>query len=135
MTGEMPCRQVLIVEDEGMVAMLLEDMLTDLGHEVVATVGEMDRAAELVAEAAIDVAVLDVNLNGEHTYSLATVLKSRGVPFIFATGYGSAGLDEEWRSAPVLQKPFQERDLKRVMREVFERRPGEHLISGSSGLR
>ena len=90
MTAEMFCRRVLIVEDEGMVAMLLEDMLTDLGHEVVATIGQMDGAAELVAEAAIDVAVLDVNLNGEHTYSLATVLKARGVPFIFAT-VSSAG--------------------------------------------
>lgn len=122
MTTEMSCRRVLIVEDESMVAMLLEDMLTDLGHEVVATVGQMDRAAELVAGAAIDVAILDVNLNGERTYSLATVLKSRGVPFIFATGYGAAGLNEEWRSAPILGKPFQAKDLNRVMREVFEHR-------------
>ncbi|MGB6326828.1 MAG: hypothetical protein WBG11_13930 [Methylocella sp.] len=65
---------------------------------------------------------LDANLSGEHTYPLATVLKSRGVPFIFAMGYGTAGLNEEWRSAPVLQKPFQARDLKRVLREVFEHR-------------
>ncbi|MGA7385028.1 MAG: response regulator [Methylocella sp.] len=99
MSGEMFCRQVLIVEDEGAVAMLLEDMLADLGHEVVATVGQLDRAAELVAEAAIDVAILDVNLNGGHTYSLATVLKSRGVLFIFATGYGAAGLNVEGERA------------------------------------
>ncbi|MGH6794216.1 MAG: response regulator [Methylocella sp.] len=120
MTVAKICRRVLIVEDEGMVAMLLEEMLTDLGHEVVAIVGRVDRAVELAFEAAVDVAVLDVNLNGQQIYPVATALKSRGVPFVFATGYDNSGLNEEWRSVPTLQKPFQARDLERVMREVFD---------------
>jgi DNA-binding response OmpR family regulator len=70
--------RVLIIEDEGMVAMLLEDMLTNLGYEVVAIAGRMERAAELVTRADIDVAILDVNLNGELTYSLASALGSGG---------------------------------------------------------
>lgn len=119
MSTEIIHRRVLIVEDEGMVAMLLEDMLTDLGHEVVATVGRMDRAAQLISETSADVVILDVNLNGEQTYSLASVLASRGIPFIFATGYGAAGLNEEWRSKPTLQKPYQARDLDRAMRQAF----------------
>lgn len=112
-------RRVLIVEDEGMVAMLLEDMLADLGHEVVAVVGHMEQAAKLVAEAEIDLAILDVNLNGQHTYPLASTLKSRGVPFIFATGYDSMSLPESLQKAPVLQKPYQQRILERVLREAL----------------
>lgn len=109
-------RRVLIVEDEGMVAMLLEGMLSDLGHHVVGVAGRVDRAAQLISKVPADVVILDVNLNGEQTYSLASTLRSRGIPFIFATGYGSAGLDEAWRTTPVLQKPFIARDLERAMR-------------------
>ena len=119
MSTEMTPRQVAIVEDEGMVAALLEDLLADLGHEVVAIVGRMDRASRLVSETSADVVLLDVNLNGEQTYSLASTLVSRGIPFIFATGYGSAGLKQEWRETPVLQKPFQTRDLERALRQAL----------------
>lgn len=112
-------RRVLIVEDEGMVAMLLEDMLTDLGHEVVAIVGHMERATELVAEAEIDLAILDVNLNGQETFPLASTLMSRGVPFVFATGYDSTSLPESFQKTPVLQKPYQQRILERVLRETL----------------
>lgn len=111
-------RRVLIVEDEGMVAMLLEDMLVALGYEVVAIAGRMERAAELIAEAEFDLAILDVNLNGHKTYSLASTLKSRGVPFIFATGYGSASLPETFQGTPVLPKPYQQRSLERVLRAL-----------------
>ena len=119
--SEQVSRKVLIIEDEGMVATLLEDMLSDLGHEVVGIAGRMVRAAELISETSADVVILDVNLNGEQTYSLASTLASRGIPFIFATGYGSAGLKDEWRSALTLQKPFQVRDLERVMRQTLSK--------------
>ena len=94
MSTEITPRRVAIIEDEGIVAMLVEDMLVDLGYEVVATIGRMDQAAQLVSETSVDVVLLDLNLNGEHTYSLASALASRGIPFIFATGYGSAGQKE-----------------------------------------
>jgi CheY-like chemotaxis protein len=123
MTADASCR-VLVVEDEGMVAMLLEDMLAELGHEVVASASRVDRAAELIEQAAFDVAVLDVNINGQWTYPLAQSLKNRGIPFIFATGYGRSGLQEEWRGAPVLQKPFQTQELDRLLREVLNRTEG-----------
>ncbi|HEX5463462.1 MAG TPA: response regulator [Burkholderiales bacterium] len=112
--------RVLIIEDEGMVAMLLEDMLTNLGYEVVAIAGRMERAAELVTHADIDVAILDVNLNGELTYSLASALESGGVPFVFVTGYSSASLPDSFRVAPVLQKPFLQRTLKCVLDKVMK---------------
>jgi CheY-like chemotaxis protein len=103
--------QILVVEDESMVAMMIEDMLEDLGHQVVATSGRMPDARKLVSDASADLAILDVNLNGEETYPLADSLVARSIPFIFATGYGSSGIKAEWSGVPVLQKPFQSREL------------------------
>jgi DNA-binding response OmpR family regulator len=103
--------QILVVEDESMVAMMIEDMLEDLGHQVVATSGRMSDARKLVSDASADLAILDVNLNGEETYPLADSLAARSIPFIFATGYGSSGIKAEWSGVPVLQKPFQSREL------------------------
>jgi CheY-like chemotaxis protein len=107
MTGNRRSLSVLLIEDEAMIAMLLEDMLADLGHQVAATAGRVDHAMRLSNELPIDLAIIDVNLNGEQTYPLATLLASRQIPFVFATGYGADGLQEEWRNIPVLQKPFQ----------------------------
>jgi CheY-like chemotaxis protein len=111
--------RILVIEDEGIVAMLLEDMLADLGHEVVASASNIERAKTLVDEAEVDLAIVDVNLNGHHTYPLADTLTERGIPFIFATGYGNAGLKTEWQEAKVLQKPFTERDLATVIDETI----------------
>lgn len=113
--------QILVVEDEGMVAMLLEDMLADLGHQVVATVGSIEKASELIGGSGFDLAILDVNLNGHHTYPLAEILKQRGIPFVFATGYGRSGLEAKWKDTPVLQKPFTEQDLQRVIQTAVPR--------------
>lgn len=111
--------RIMVIEDEGIVAMLLEDMLNGLGHEVVASASNIERASALAGEVDIDLAILDVNLNGHHTYPLAETLSARGIPFIFATGYGNAGLKSEWRNAKVLQKPFTERDLARLIGETM----------------
>jgi CheY-like chemotaxis protein len=111
-------RRVLLVEDEAMVAMLLENMLEELGYEVAAITGKASEAAILAREAPIDLAVLDVNLNGEFTYEIAALLRARGIPFLFATGYGNAGLAREWRDVPTLQKPFQLRELRERIDEV-----------------
>jgi CheY-like chemotaxis protein len=116
--AEFRARRVLVVEDEAMVAMLLEAMLEDLGHEVAAIAGKASEAAILAREAPIDLAILDVNLNGEFTYEIAAILRTRGIPFLFATGYGNAGLAPEWRDVPTLQKPFQLRELRERIEEV-----------------
>ncbi|GAM97853.1 response regulator [alpha proteobacterium U9-1i] len=102
-----PRQRVLVVEDEAVVAMLIEDMLADLGHEVAAIAGKLDHALTASRDLPLDLAILDVNLNGQRTYEVAEVLRSRGVPVIFATGYGAGGIDAAWRDAEVLQKPFQ----------------------------
>lgn len=99
-------KRILVVEDEMMVAMLVEDMLTDLGHTVVALASRMDRAVEYAERGEFDLAILDLNLNGEKSYPVAEALRARKVPFLFATGYGEGVLPEIFRDVPTLQKPF-----------------------------
>jgi CheY-like chemotaxis protein len=107
--------RVLVVEDEMMVSMLIEDMLTDLGCTVVGPASRLDEALELAERGGIDCAVLDVNLGGQPIFPVADLLRQKGAPFAFATGYGDAGLREADRGSPVLQKPFREGDLARVL--------------------
>ena len=99
-------KRVFVVEDEIMVRMLLEGMLTDLGHTVTAEAGGIDEALKLAKNADFDVAVLDVNLNNQPVTPVVEVLISRGVPFVFASGYGQRGVPEAYRANPTLQKPF-----------------------------
>ena len=100
-------KRVLVVEDELMIRMLLEGMLTDLGHTVVAQAGGIEEALALAKQAEFDVALLDVNLNNEPITPVVEVLVQRGLPFVFASGYGQRGVPEAYRSSPTLQKPFQ----------------------------
>ncbi len=103
--------RALLVEDESLVAMLIEDMLGELGHEVVVTASRLAEAVELAGELRIDFAVLDVNLHGQSTAPVARLLAARSVPFLFATGYGRAGVEPEYRDHPILTKPFARFDL------------------------
>lgn len=107
--------KVLVVEDEALVSMLVEDMLTDMGCAIVGPAAEIEEALRLAGSADIDAALLDVNLGGRPIFPVADALKIRGVPFAFASGYGEAGLTEDHRGSTVLQKPFREADLRRVL--------------------
>jgi len=119
--SEMKSR-VLIVEDEALVAMLLEDMLIDAGYAVSATASSIPQALELVIGAAadFDVAILDVNLRGKPIFPVAEALAEAGKPFVFATGYGAGSLPEAWRDRPTLQKPFGAGDVERVLAAALE---------------
>lgn len=110
--------RVLVVEDEMMVSMLIEDMLTDLGCVVVGPAARLDEAIALTESEQIDCAVLDVNLGGQPIFPLADILRSKGAPFAFATGYGDAGLRDVDKGSLVLQKPFRETDLARILGEL-----------------
>ncbi|MDB5559865.1 MAG: hypothetical protein JWQ36_2799 [Enterovirga sp.] len=111
--------RVLVVEDEVAISLLLEDMLLEMGCEVVGPAGRLSAAAELAANEQLDIAVLDVNLAGQPIYPVAEALAARGVPFVFSTGYGSAGIDEPFRDRPVLQKPFAQNELERILRSAL----------------
>ncbi len=113
--------RILVVEDEAIVAMLLEDMLAELGYAVVGPVTRLDRALDLAREAEIEAAVLDVNLNGHDTYAVADALSARSIPFVFATGYGAKELAERFRGTPVTQKPFHRDDLDRALGTALRR--------------
>lgn len=110
--------RVLVVEDEMLIGMLLEDMLADMGHDVVAVVPRVNEALAAVQHEAFDVAILDVHLNGQSAFPVAEALIERGIPFVFATGYGERGLPEKYRSRPILQKPFAKDDLERILKPL-----------------
>jgi two-component SAPR family response regulator len=98
---------VFVVEDEALVALNLEDMLDDLGCTVIGTAMRLAKAREMIDEGVdADVAILDVNIAGEPVFPIAEQLVSRGIPIVFATGYGQAGLPTTWHDNPILQKPY-----------------------------
>ena len=109
--GERQRQRILVVEDEPILAITLQDMLEELGYAVVGPAFRIAAAVQLAEEAAIDAAVLDVNVGDGDSYGVAARLRERGIPYLFATGYGLRGIEEAYRSAPVLQKPFRARDL------------------------
>ena len=112
-TPAMP--RVLVVEDEYLIRMLLEDMLADLGYAVAEAVGTLAEARKFAAAGAFDVAILDVNVDGEEIYPVADILAQRGLPFVFVTGYGEGSLPAKYRSRPALQKPFQTEQLQATL--------------------
>ena len=108
-------RRIFVVEDEALVALQLEDMLAELGLEVAASCARLDDALETARTIACDVAVLDINLSGQKSFPVAEALKSRGVPFFFATGYGGSVLPPALTDAQILHKPYGLDDLKAAL--------------------
>jgi len=99
--------RILIVEDEPLIAMMLEDYLESMGKQVAGTADMVAPALELIAAGGIDAAILDVNLRGgERSWAVADALAERGVPFLFATGGSEDGIAERYRDRPTLAKPF-----------------------------
>jgi CheY-like chemotaxis protein len=107
--------RVLVVEDEYLIRMLLEDMLADLGYAIAKAVGTIAEASQFAAGGAFDVAILDVNVDGEEVYPVADILVKRGLPFVFVTGYGEGSLPAKYRGRPALQKPFQAEQLRSTL--------------------
>ncbi len=108
--------RVLIVEDEIVVALFMEDILSEFGYRVAGVVSRLDEA--MARENDFDLAVLDVHLNGKNVFDFADKLAAAGTPFVFATGYGERGIPDRHRGRPVLQKPFSPDDLKRALAGV-----------------
>lgn len=117
MNATVPVRaaRVLVVEDEPLVAMLIEDYLHDLGYEVVGPAARLERGIELARHEAIDFAMLDINLRDKVSFPIADILTERQIPYIFATGTGRMGLDARHERSVVLNKPFDLADLERAL--------------------
>ena len=104
--------RILVVEDEMLIAALIEEILTSLGHVVVGPVGRLDAALRLANDAVLDAAILDVTVRGGQTFPVAERLTSRGIPFLIASGYGTWALPEPFRHLPRLTKPFRRQELE-----------------------
>lgn len=113
--------RVFVVEDEFVVLIQLEDMLAELGCDVVGSASRLGDALAMLPERVIDVAVLDINLGGAKVYPVAEILAARNVPILFSTGYGNVGVSEPWRSRPILQKPYRIDQLAAALRQVTAR--------------
>ncbi|MEI9891042.1 MAG: response regulator [Caulobacteraceae bacterium] len=113
--------RILVVEDEMMVAMLVEDMLTDLGHEVAGVAHSLSSALSMIEAKAgeFDLAVLDINLSGEPSFPAARRLMERGTPFLFATGYGAMGLEEPFGLGVHLEEAFRQEDLAQAVERAI----------------
>jgi CheY-like chemotaxis protein len=113
--SELSGLRLLVVEDESHVAMLIEDMLADMGCDVVASAARVSEALRLIEATDIDAAVLDVNVAGEKVFPVAEKLRDRKIPFVFATGYGADGVREDFRTHPVVPKPFPQSHLRKAL--------------------
>src|SRR5580658_6911956 len=112
------CR-VLLVEDEMLVAWLIEDMLADLGCAVIGPASSVNQALAMIDAEAIDAAVLDLNLDGQMSYPVADVPAAHGVPFVISTGYDKDTLPDDYRARPVLQKPMQRSELSDALAKLL----------------
>ena len=111
-------RRILLVEDEPMIAFALEDMVLELGFDVVGPAHRLSEALALAAAAEVDAAVLDVNLNEEPSFPVADLLRERGIPFLFATGYAEGGVG--WNGqAIVIAKPYGREQLARALGQLL----------------
>lgn len=112
--------RVFVVEDEFAVLLLLEDMLAELGCEVVGTASRLPEAQAAAQAVGCDLAILDMNIDGKSVVPVADLLIGRGLPVVFCTGYGRSGLEPRFRELPVLQKPYQMQDLEAVLNRALK---------------
>lgn len=113
-------KRVMIVEDEMLVALMIEDLLADLGCETVGPFGSVAQALSAAGTEPIDLAVLDVNLGGEMVYPVAERLGERDIPFLFVSGYGDDAISEGYVGWKVCAKPFRAKELARMMASLLK---------------
>lgn len=106
--------RVLLVEDEALVAMMIQECLADFGYQVVGPVATAFEAAAQAREGCFEAAVLDINLGDGAVYPVADILTARGVPFVFVTGYEADSVEPRFRKVPLLQKPIEREMLRRI---------------------
>jgi DNA-binding response OmpR family regulator len=115
--------RVFVVEDEALVLLELQDMLSDRGVVVAASALRLEDAVAKAAEVACDVAILDVNLAGKRIDPVARVLADRGIPFIFVSGYDHSSLSPEFRERPLVAKPYGPRELEAALARCLADEP------------
>lgn len=111
--------RVLIVEDEALIALMLEDVLAEFGCRIVGTAGSIAAALPLAQDADIDLALLDVNIRGVPVDPVIAVLQRRRIPFLLVTGYCPAELTGDYAKYPILHKPLRPSHLVEAVRKLL----------------
>jgi CheY-like chemotaxis protein len=106
---------ILVVEDEPLVAMVLESIIEDMGASLVGPAASVEKALSLIEAGGFAGALLDVNLRGERVDAVADALAAKGLPFVFTTGHGIDGIPAAHRHRPMLSKPFRDADITAVL--------------------
>jgi PAS domain S-box-containing protein len=106
--------RVLLVEDEALVAMMIQECLTEGGHNVIGPIGRASEALAAARAGDFDAAILDINLGDGMAYPVAEILSARGIPFVFVTGYEAETVDSRFNEIPILQKPIERQTLQRM---------------------
>jgi CheY-like chemotaxis protein len=114
------CHQILLVENEWLIAEQMAEMLTQLGFDVVGPAPHSRRALALINESDVCAAVLDVNLSDERSFPIAEALAQRGIPFVFVTGYEEHDLPAEFSASPILTKPVDPENLRVHLTQLIE---------------
>ena len=110
---------ILLVEDEALIRMMLADMVAELGYRIADEAHDLQSGLALAKSCAFDLAILDVRLGSDSSEPIADVVAGRGMPLIFASGYGIGGIPDSYRDRPVLQKPFQLPQLQATIEKVL----------------
>jgi len=114
--------RVLLVEDEALIAMILEDMVADAGCTVIGHAATPDAALAFVSQMTdADCALLDINLRGAPSWPIADALTAKGIPYAFVSGYGQGGLEPRFHGATVLPKPIDTAQLESWLERVASR--------------
>ena len=121
MNAELCGIRVLVVEDEYLVASLIQDILENAGCIVSGPIPRLREAIDAAEIETCDAAVLDVNLGGKRVFPVAEVLTRRHIPFIFVTGYGAASLPLEHHGRPTIRKPFRNEELVNAVSGLLNR--------------
>ena len=112
--------RILLVEDEPILAISLQDIVEALGHRVIGPAMRIAAALELLETEAFDAAILDVNMGDGDSYEVAERLRGRGIPFLFATGYGREGIAAGYDGTAVLQKPYRETQVAEALAAILD---------------
>ncbi|MDW6023606.1 response regulator [Mesorhizobium sp. BAC0120] len=113
--------RALVVEDESLLALSLEDDLISAGCSIVGPFGSLSSATEALRTNQFDLAILDVNLNGEMVFPLADELAGRAIPFVLLTGYLSTDLPERFRKVPQVTKPYDQASLIEAVSQAISK--------------
>lgn len=111
---------VFVVEDEQLIVMLLDDMLSGMGARITAKARTVPDAVKLASEAEFEIAILDLNLGGTRVFPVAERLLELNKPFVFASGYGLEGIPDSYSGTPTLAKPYQDGELANALLSALE---------------